>query len=103
MRLSSGDCLKFVQVALLYKLDVIYSKSISNDVVSVPSTGKITLMDMYRESRYKDFCLLVEKIELSFKPYGCKVFSVSLQKHVSLTGMLLSPHLFSYCLVAQSS
>ena len=54
MRLSSGECLKFVQVALLYKLDVIYSKSISNDV-SVPSAEKITLVDMYQESRYKDF------------------------------------------------
>ena len=30
MRLVSGECLKFVQVALLGKLDVIYS--ISNDV-----------------------------------------------------------------------
>ena len=54
MRLSSGECLKFVQFALLYKLDVTYSKSMSSDV-SVPSAEKITLVDMYRESRYKDF------------------------------------------------
>ena len=50
----SGECLKFAQVALLFKLDVIYSKSMSNDV-SVPSAEKIMLVDMYRESRYKDF------------------------------------------------
>ena len=66
MRLFSGECLKFVQIALLYKLDVIYSKSISNDV-SVPSAKKITLVDMYQESRYKDFLLLVGKIELSIQ------------------------------------
>ena len=54
MRLSSGECLKFVQVALLYKLDVIYLKSISSDV-SVASAEKITLVDMYQKSRYKDF------------------------------------------------
>ena len=40
MRLSSGECLKFSQVALLHKLDDMYLKSISNDV-SVPSTEKI--------------------------------------------------------------
>ena len=66
MRLPSGECLKFVPVALLHKLDVIYSKSISNDV-SVPSAEKITLVDMYQESRYKDFLLLVGKIELSIQ------------------------------------
>ena len=49
-----GECLKFLQVALLYKLDIIYSKSISNDV-SVPSAEKITLVGMYQKSRYKDF------------------------------------------------
>ena len=55
MRLSSGgESLKFTQVPLLYKLDVIYLKSISNDV-SVPSAEKITLVDVYRKSRYKDF------------------------------------------------
>ena len=54
MRLSSGESLKFTQVPLLYKLDVIYLKSISNDV-SVPSAEKITLVDMYRKSRYIDF------------------------------------------------
>ena len=64
MRLTSGECLIFVQFALLYKLDVIYSKSITNDV-SVPSAEKITLVDMYRKSRYKDFLLLFGKIELS--------------------------------------
>ena len=66
MRLSSGKRLKFVQIALLYKLDVIYSKSISSDV-SVPAAEKITLVDMYRESKYKDFLLLVGKIELSIQ------------------------------------
>ena len=75
MRLFSGDCLKFAQVALLYKLDVMYLKSISNDV-SVPSAEKITLVDRYRKSRYKDFLLLVGKLSSAFKPYGCKVFSV---------------------------
>ena len=54
MSLSSGECLKFTQVALLYKLGVIYLKSISSDA-SVPSAEKITLVDMYRKSRYKDF------------------------------------------------
>ena len=53
-----------MQIALLYKLDVIYLKSISNEV-SVPSAEKIKLVDIYQKSRYKDFLLLVEKIELS--------------------------------------
>ena len=66
MRLSSGECLKLAQVALLYKLDVIYSKSISNDL-SVPSAEKITLVGIYRESRCKDILLLVGKIELSIQ------------------------------------
>ena len=43
MKLSSGECLKFVQTALLYKLDVIYLKSIYNEV-SVPSAEKITFV-----------------------------------------------------------
>ena len=79
MRLSSGECLKFVQIALLYKLDVIYPKSISNDV-SIPSAEKITLVDMYPESRYKDFYYWLGKLSAAFKPYECKVFSVSIQK-----------------------
>ena len=66
MRLFSGESLKFAQVALLYKLDIIYLKSISNDV-SIPSAEKITLVDMYRKSRYKDFLLLVGQIELSIQ------------------------------------
>ena len=66
MSLSSVECLKFVQVALLYKLDAIYLKSIFNDV-SVPSTEKIMFVDMYRKSRYKDFWLLVGKIELNIQ------------------------------------
>ena len=49
-----------------YKLDVIYSKSISNDV-SVLSAEKITLLDMCRKTRYMDFLLLVGKIELSIQ------------------------------------
>ena len=53
-RLSSGECLKFVQIALLYKLDITYLKCISNEV-RVPSAEKITLVDMYQKSRYKDF------------------------------------------------
>ena len=64
MRLSSGECLKFTQIALLYKLDVKYLKSVSNEV-SVPSTEKIALVYMYQKSRYKDFLLLVGKIELN--------------------------------------
>ena len=63
MKLSSGECLKFVQTALLYKLDVIYLKSIYNEV-SVPSDEKITLVYMYQKSSYKDFLLLVGKIEV---------------------------------------
>ena len=59
MRLSSGKCLKFLQIELLYKLDVIYLKSKLNEA-SVPS-----VVNMYQKSRYKDFFLLVEKIELS--------------------------------------
>ena len=59
----SGERLKFVQIAFLYKLDVIYLKSISNKV-SVPSAEKITLLDMYQKGRHKDFWLLVGKIEL---------------------------------------
>ena len=43
MNLSSGECLKFVQATLVYKLDVIYS------------AVKITLVDTYQKSRYKDF------------------------------------------------
>ena len=66
MRLSTGECLKFVQDELLHKLDVKYSKYISNDV-SVPSAEKITLMDIYWNCRYKDFWLLVGKIELSIE------------------------------------
>ena len=66
MSLPSVECLKFVQVALLYKLDAIYLKSIFNDV-SVPSTEKIMFVDMYRKSRYKDFWLPVGKIELSIQ------------------------------------
>ena len=54
MRLFSGECLRFVQVALLCKLDVIYSKSIINDI-SVASADKIALVDMYRKIRYKHF------------------------------------------------
>ena len=50
----SGERLKFVQIAFLYKLDVIYLKSISNKV-SVPSAEKITLLDMYQKGRHKDF------------------------------------------------
>ena len=46
MRLSLGQSLKCIQVALLYKLEAIYSGSISIDV-SVPSAEKITLVDMY--------------------------------------------------------
>ena len=63
MTLPSEECLKFAQVALLYKLDVIYSNYIFSDIC-VPSAEKITLVDMYRKSRYKDFLLLVGKIEL---------------------------------------
>ena len=54
MRLSSGDCLKFVEVTLLYKLDFVYLKSMSNEV-SDPPAEKITLVDMYKKSKYKDF------------------------------------------------
>ena len=43
MRLSSKECLKFAQVPLLNKLDVIYLQSLSNEV-SVPSAKKITLL-----------------------------------------------------------
>ena len=50
----SRERLKFVQIAFLYKLEVIYLKSISNKV-SVPSAEKITLLDMYQKGRYKDF------------------------------------------------
>ena len=47
--------MKFVQVALLYELDVRYvSKSVSNDV-SVLSAEKIKFVDMYQKSRNKDF------------------------------------------------
>ena len=52
IRLSSGECLKFVQVVLLYKLDVIYSKAISNEV-SDPYAEKIMLADVYQK-RYKE-------------------------------------------------
>ena len=64
MRLSLGECLKFVQIALLYKLDVVYLISISIKV-SVPSAEKMTLVDVYQKSRYNTFLLLVEKIELN--------------------------------------
>ena len=43
LRLSSGDCLKFVQVALLFKQDVIHLKSISN-AGSNQSAEKIMLL-----------------------------------------------------------
>ena len=76
MRLSSGECLKFAQVAFLYKLDVVYLKSIFNDV-SIPSAEKITLVDMYRK-RIFDYWL--GKLSSALKPYGCKVFNVSMQK-----------------------
>ena len=72
-RLSSGECLKFVQVALLYKLDVIYSKFISNDV-SVPSAENIEKADI------RNFDYWLKKLSSALKPYGCKVFSVSIQK-----------------------
>lgn len=49
---ENGECLKFAQqVGLLYKLDVIYLKSISNDV-SNPSAEKIMQVDMYQKSMY---------------------------------------------------
>ena len=51
---------KICTIALLYKVDVIYLNSISNEV-SVPSAKKITLVNMYQKSRYKDFLLLVGK------------------------------------------
>ena len=44
--------MKFVQVVLLYKLDVIYSKAISNEV-SDPYAEKIMLADVYQK-RYKE-------------------------------------------------
>ena len=50
MRLFSGEFLKFVQIALLYKLGVIYLKDISSEL-SVPSTKKITLVYMYQKGR----------------------------------------------------
>ena len=51
------ECLKFVQVALLYKLDVKCWKSKSSEV-SDPSVEKIKLVDMLQKSRYKDFLQL---------------------------------------------
>ena len=62
MRLSLGQSFKCVQIVLLYKLGVLYSRPISIDV-SVPSARKITLVDLYLKCRYKDFLLLVGKIE----------------------------------------
>ena len=38
--------------------------SVSNEA-RVPSAEKMTLVDMYQKSRYKDLLLLVGKIELS--------------------------------------
>ena len=64
MRLSSGERLKIAQVVLLCKLDVICLKSISNEVI-VPSAEESMLVEMYQKRRYKDFSLLVGKIEPS--------------------------------------
>ena len=74
-------CLKFEQVALLYKLDVIYSKSIFNDV-SVPSAEKITTCTWTctEKADLLSFNYWLEKLSKTFKSYGCKVFSVSIQK-----------------------
>lgn len=48
---ENGECLKFAQqVGLLYKLDVIYLKSISNDV-SNPSAEEISLVNMYQQKQ----------------------------------------------------
>ena len=102
MRISSGKCLKFVQIALLYKLDVIYLKSISNEV-SVPSSEKITLVDMYQKSRYRIFYNWLGKLSSAFKPYGCKVLVfLSRSLHVSLTRVMSCPYLCLHCLIVQS-
>ena len=57
MRLSSRECLKFVEFKLLCKQDVICLKSISNEVRD-PSVEKITLVDIYQKRRYKDGWML---------------------------------------------
>ena len=44
----------YIYIYINYIFNVIYSKSTSNDV-SAPSAEKITLVNMYRESRNKDF------------------------------------------------
>ena len=43
MNLSSGECLKFVQAALVYKLEVIYS------------AVKITLVETYQKTDIRIF------------------------------------------------
>ena len=57
MRLSSKECLKFVEFKLLCKSDVICLKYISNEVRD-PSVERIMLVDMYQKRRYKDGWML---------------------------------------------
>ena len=54
MRLSLEECFKFVQVVLLYKLDIIYLEPVSNEV-SDPSVEMIWSVDKYLKCRYKHF------------------------------------------------
>ena len=79
MMLSLGECFKFVQVVLLYKLDVTYLKYISYEV-SVPSADKIMLVDMYQKGDIRLFDYWLEKLSSAFKPHECKVFSFTIEK-----------------------
>ena len=66
MKLSSGECSKFVQVALPCKLDVIYLKSISHKV-SDHISGNVP------KSRCSIFDYRLGKLSSAFKPYGYKI------------------------------
>ena len=59
MRLLSEEFLKFVQILLPYKLNVIYSKCGSNELSDL-SDKKITLMDKFQKSRQGFFITVWE-------------------------------------------
>ena len=62
-----------------YKLNVIYLKSISNDV-SFQSAEKVRFVDRYQKTNIRIFDYWLEKLSSAFKPYGWKFFSISIQK-----------------------
>lgn len=80
---SSGECLKFgfkfVQVALLYKLDIIYLKSISREyAIHLLTKSHLNTWIKKADKRILDYCL--RKLSSVFKRNRWEVFSFCIQK-----------------------